>query len=125
MSDNEISSIPFGMFELDAAGVVIHYSPASEEKRERVASHIVGRNFFDDLVSAPQVRELKSRFQTFMTEGTSVERFSLSFPHNQSSIKVQIVMAHLIEKSEKGSERFAIVRLMPERYVAATSFADA
>jgi photoactive yellow protein len=125
VSDNEISSIPFGMFELDAAGVVIHYSPVSEEKRERVASGIVGRNFFDDIVSAPQVGELKSRFQAFMTQGTSVERFSLSFPHNQSSIKVQIVMAHLIEKSEKGSERFAIVRLMPERFATVTSLTDA
>jgi hypothetical protein len=48
-----------------------------------------------------------------MADGDSVERFSLSFPFNQESVKVQIVMAHLVERTEKGRERFALIRLMP------------
>lgn len=120
VSDNEISQIPFGMFELDAAGMVIHYSPASEEKRDAAANKIVGKNFFSDLVAISQVEELKGRFHSFMTNGDSVERFSVSFPYNRESVKVQIVMAHLIERSERGRERFALIRLMPERYAAAT-----
>lgn len=119
VSDNEISQIPFGMFELDAAGMVIHYSPASEEKTDAPTNKIVGKNFFDDLVSIAQVEELKGRFLNFMADGSSVERFSLSFPFNRESVKVQIVMAHLIEKTEKGHERFALIRLMPDKYATA------
>jgi photoactive yellow protein len=125
VNDNEITIIPFGMFELDASGTVIHYSPASEGKRDAVANNIMGQNFFNELVPITQVEELKSRFLNFMANGTSVERFTVSFPYNQESIKVQIVMAHLSEKTEKGRERFALVRLMPEAYAPAHSFAGA
>lgn len=121
MSDN--AQIPFGMFELDAAGTVLHYSPAAEDKRDALANAIVGRNFFGELSSIAQIEELKGRFLRFMTDGDSVERFTISFPHNHSSVKVQIVMACLTEKSEGGRERFALIRLMPESQPTATSFA--
>jgi photoactive yellow protein len=119
VSDNNFLRIPFGMFELDATGVVIHYSPASEEKRDGLVNAMVGKNFFDHLISIAQVEELKRRFLTFMADGDSVERFSLSFPFNHESVKVQIVMAHLIERTERGRERFALIRLMPEKYATA------
>jgi photoactive yellow protein len=126
VNDNETSQIPFGMFELDAAGVVVHYSPASEEKRSESSGGLIGKNFFGDLISISQMEELKGRFLRFMADGDSVERFTISFPYKQSNVKVQIVMAHLTEKSERGRERFAIIRLMPERYApAVTTFADA
>ena len=125
VSDNEITTIPFGMFELNAAGVVVHYSPASEEARDALAKNIVGRNFFDDLAGISQVGELKNRFLNFMADGTSVARFTVSFPYNQSSVKVQIVMAHVSEKSENGRERFALLRVMPETYSHASSSAGA
>jgi photoactive yellow protein len=125
VNDKETSQIPFGMFELDAAGTVLHYSPASEDKRVGSDS-LIGKNFFGDLISIAQMEELKGRFLSFMADGDSVERFTISFPYKQESVKVQIVMAHLTEKSERGRERFAIIRLMPERYApAATTFADA
>jgi photoactive yellow protein len=120
MSDN--TQIHFGMFELDAAGTVLHYSPAAEEKRDALANAIVGRNFFSELSTIAQIEELKGRFLRFMADGDSVERFTISFPYNHNSIKVQIVMAHLTEKSENGRERFALVRLMPESQPTASSF---
>jgi photoactive yellow protein len=114
VSDNENSTITFGMFELDAAGTVIHYSPAAEDQRGSLSANIVGRNFFDRLASITEVEELKNRFMNFMADGTSFERFTISFPYNQESVKVQIVMAHVSEKSENGRERFALLRVMPE-----------
>lgn len=121
VNDNEMTAIPFGMFELDAAGTVVHYSAASEEKKDTLANNIMGRNFFNDLIAISQIEELKSRFLKFMAnEGSSVERFTVSFPYEQKSIKVQIVMAHLSEKTEKGRERFALVRLMPETFAPAS-----
>jgi photoactive yellow protein len=121
VSDKEVSIIPFGAFELNAAGMVVHYSPATDERKESVSNKVVGQNFFDDLFPALQVEEMKSRFHSFMAHGTSVERFTVSFPYNRESIKVQIVMAHLSEKTENGHERFALVRLMPEMYAHAPS----
>jgi hypothetical protein len=60
-----------------------------------------------------------------MADGASVERFTVSFPYKRSNVKVQIVMAHVSEKSENGRERFALLRVMPETYSSASSFARA
>lgn len=125
MSDNEISIIPFGMFELDAAGTVIHYSPATGERKNLAPVNILGRNFFDRLTCISEVEELKNRFLNFMADGTSFERFTISFPYNQESVKVQIVMAHVSEKSENGRERFALLRVMPEAHSPASSLSNA
>lgn len=121
VNDKGITTVPFGLFELDAKGTVVHYSAASEEKKDTLANNILGRNFFEELISISQVEELKSRFLRFMAEGTSVERFTISFPYHQENIKVQIVMAHPSEKTEKGREPFALIRLMPEAYASASS----
>jgi photoactive yellow protein len=125
VNDKEISIIPFGMFELNAAGTVVHYSPATEERRDAQSNKVLGQNFFDDLFPTLQVAEMKSRFHRFMADGTSVERFTVSFPYNHESIKVQIVMAHLSEKTERGHERFALIRLMPDIYAPASSLVRA
>lgn len=120
MNDNEISKIPFGLFELDAAGTVIYYSSATEERQDTLPG-IVGRNFFDYLALISEVEELKNRFLNFMADGTSFERFTIRFPYHQESLKVQIVMAHISEKSEAGRERFALLRVMPETSSPASS----
>jgi photoactive yellow protein len=121
VNDKEIPIIPFGMFELNAAGVVVHYSPASEKDSKRLNHHIVGQNFFDQLVFISQVEDVKNRFLNFMANGASVERFAVSFPYHQSNVKVQIVMAHVREKSENGREHFALLRVLPETHSPASS----
>ena len=113
-SDRAESSIPFGLFELDSAGTVIHYSPRKPEETNARKESIVGRNFFNDLLTVTEAYDLKTRFHTFMAEGSSVERFTVNFPFMCGSIKVQIVMAHITEKSECGRKQFALVRLTPE-----------
>jgi photoactive yellow protein len=125
VKDNEISTIPFGMFELNATVTIVHYSPATEKRRAALADKVVGRNFFDDFFSTSQVENFKSRFHAFMADGTSVDRFTIIFPYHEESIKIQVVMAHLSEKTERGHERFALIRLMPESHPPASSLAGA
>jgi photoactive yellow protein len=125
VSDNETSIIPFGMFELNAEGTIVHYSPATEGRSQTLSRGVVGRNFFNDFFRTSQVEDFKSRFHNFMADGTSVERFTLSFPYNREGIKIQVVMAHLSEKTERGHERFALIRLMPDAYAQPPTLAGA
>ena len=106
--------LPFGLFELDAAGTVIRYSPASENAPAFAASDIWGRNFFTEIAPVEQVVGFRLRFHSFMASGQAVERFTTSFRHGEQNIKVQIMMAHITEKSEDGRRRLALVRIMPE-----------
>jgi hypothetical protein len=75
---------------------------------------VVGRNFFKDIAPLPELHDLKNRFLSFMAFGDSVERFSVSFPFGQGAVKIQIALARVTERTEVGSKRFALVRLMPD-----------
>jgi photoactive yellow protein len=111
--------MPFGLLELDGRGTVVHYSPARENASgDWERDNIVGRNFFDDVVPVLPVKEFKDRFLRFMASGDSVQRFTIRFPFEQQDVRVQIMLAHITERSERRSERLALVRLMPEHYVS-------
>lgn len=106
--------LPFGLFELDASGTVIRYSPASETAPAFEARDIWGRNFFTEIAPVEQVVGFRLRFHSFMANGLAVERFTTTFAHGEQNIKVQIMLAHITEKSEDGRRRLALVRIMPE-----------
>ncbi|HEY0006951.1 MAG TPA: PAS domain-containing protein [Pyrinomonadaceae bacterium] len=108
-------SYPFGLLELDARGTVIRYSPASEQNPNVKALDVLGRDFFKDVVPVEQVGEFQNRFQTFMAQGDSIQRFTSTFPSESGQIKVQILLARITEKTEAGRERLALVRIMPEQ----------
>jgi photoactive yellow protein len=106
--------LPFGLFELDPAGKVIRYSPATETAPTVEAKDIWGRNFFTEVAPVEQVVGFRLRFHSFMANGQAVERFTTTFAHGQQNIKVQIMMAHITERSDDGRKRLALVRVMPE-----------
>lgn len=106
--------LPYGLFELDPDGTVVRYSPASESAPAVEARDIWGRNFFTDIAPVEQVVGFRLRFHSFMASGQAVERFATTFAHGQQTVKVQIMMAHITEKSEDGRRRLALVRIMPE-----------
>jgi photoactive yellow protein len=112
--DSPAFTLPFGLFELDAAGMVVRYSPASEDAPAFAARDIWGRNFFSEIAPVEQVVGFRLRFHSFMASGEAVERFTTTFAHGQQNVKVQIMMAHITEKSEDGRRRLALVRIMPE-----------
>ena len=106
--------LPFGLFELNAEGTVIRYSPASETAPAFEARDIWGRNFFTEIAPVEQVVGFRLRFHSFMANGQAVERFTTTFAHGEQNIKVQIMLAHITEKSDEGRKRLALVRIMPE-----------
>jgi hypothetical protein len=49
-----------------------------------------------------------------MEHGLTTDRFSTTFPSVQGPVKVQVLLAQILEKSERGTERFALIRIMPD-----------
>jgi photoactive yellow protein len=120
VNDELSRAIPFGLLELDDDGTVISYSPAAGHDTVP-AQDILGRNFFTEVAPAPEVRELLDRFRTFMSNGESVQRYSLTYPSARGNVQVQIVLARLGGRSGVTRERLALVRLTPERDENVTS----
>ena len=106
--------LPLGLLELDPQGVVVRYAAPAEERSTALAKDIVGRDFFSEIVPAGRVAEFRARFRAFMEGGRSVEKFTARVPEDGQSLKVQIVMAHVSEKTAGVRRRLALVRIMPE-----------
>jgi photoactive yellow protein len=109
----EQTKLPFGLLELDAAGEVIRYSPASEQRSDVQAQDILGRQFFKEVVRDKKVKDFEPRFRLFMRQGQTVDRFSASFPSEAGEIKVQFLLARLDGKGREGGDHLALVRIMP------------
>src|SRR5438067_2323551 len=100
-------ALPFGLLELNNAGIVIGYSPVDERYSTIKAEDVIGLNFFTEILSKEDARELWAKFYSYMLGDESVERLTSVFPSEIGNIKIQIVMAHLPEKRLKGKERLA------------------
>lgn len=106
-----LQSLPFGLLELDEAGIVTGFSPAGERYSEIQARDIIGRDFFQEIVPFAESKETEKKFRSFMERGDSHERLFFTFTSEQGEVSVQLALASLPEKEPK---RLAIVRLMPE-----------
>jgi photoactive yellow protein len=115
MNASSPQKLPFGLLELDAAGAVIRYSPASDQRSEVRARDILGRHFFTEVVPDERVKGFQARFHLFMEHGQTLDRFDTSFASAEGQIKVQVLLARIKEKSEQGGGRIALVRIMPEQ----------
>lgn len=107
-------AIPFGLFELDATGTVVRFSPPAEQNIKELQQSIIGRNFFTEIAPIKQVKDFQARFYSFTAYGESVHKFTSRFSTEEGQIKVQILLARITEQSESGHERLALVRIMPE-----------
>jgi photoactive yellow protein len=108
-------ALPFGLLELDTAGTVIRYSPAAEQNSPLNSKDIIGRNFFTEVAPCEQVNEVRSRFLAFMAFGDAVQKFSITCPVEEKSVKIQIMLARVTEMMDEGRERLALVRIMLEQ----------
>jgi photoactive yellow protein len=106
--------IPFGLYELDPEGVVVRYGSPLGKDSGVPSADILGRNFFTEVVPVEQVADFRDHFHDFMASGQSVDRFMAKFTHGRQKVKVQVMMAHITERSEEGRRRLALVRVMPE-----------
>lgn len=109
------TELPYGLLELDASGRVVRYAPACERTSGFKSDDVLGHNFFTEVMPATEVKDCQARFRLFMERGLSTDKFSITFQSEQGAIKVQIMLARIFEKSERGTERFALVRIMPDK----------
>ncbi len=61
-----LSSLPLGYMSLAPDGTVSTYSPIDSDTRAPEPAEVVGRNFFHELVDAPELARLEERFKAFV-----------------------------------------------------------
>jgi len=108
------TELPYGLLELDASGRVVRYAPAFEQTSKVKLDDILGHNFFTEVMPATEVKDCQARFRLFMEHNQATDKFNTTFPSEQGPIKVQIMLARILEQAKGGVEQLALVRVMPE-----------
>lgn len=112
-NENFFDHLPYGLMELNACGVVRHYSPADDDDNKAEddsASAIVGCNLFTDVAPIAQVTEFRERFEVFVEAPLPTEVFNLTFNDNQHNVQARIMLAQGDERDQvSGSEKSVLV----------------
>ena len=75
LSPDELDALPYGMIQLDAAGVILRYNAAESTLSGMAAAECVGRRFFTEVAPCTHVAEFYGRF----AEGVRAERLDATF----------------------------------------------
>ena len=106
---------PFGLLELDGAGTVVRFTPASGEgAADGQPREVVGHDFFEDIAPVEELRRLKGRFLAFMAFGDTDQRLDVTFPYRGFIVSAHILLTRLADRAELGGTRLALVRFMPD-----------
>jgi hypothetical protein len=108
------TKLPYGLLELNNLGRVIRYAPAFDMNPTVKADDILGHSLFRDVMPVPEIIDCEARFRLFMEQDQTTDNFTTTFPSDQGPVKVQILLARILENTESGVKRMALVRIMPE-----------
>jgi photoactive yellow protein len=75
LSVPELDALPFGMMQLDEAGVILRYSAAETRLSGMTADECVGRSFFDEVAPCTHVAE----FYGLFLDGVAASRLDVTF----------------------------------------------
>ena len=90
LSKEEVSALPYGAIELDAAGTILSYNSAEAELSGRDSARVIGKNFFTQVAPCTAVSEFQGRFLEFLRSGQGPQSFSFTFPFPDRLVSVNI-----------------------------------
>lgn len=90
----QLDELPFGVIELDAAGVVTAFNRAEAALAHTQVERVLGRNFFTEVAPCTAVREFEGRFRQFLHSDKKLEQFDFTFSFREGPVGVEIFMLH-------------------------------
>ena len=111
--EKSFNALPFGLMELDTAGMVTQYTPDGEDRETSTQMlNLVGCNLFTDVAPIAGVKEFQERFQVFLQSPLPTEVFNLNFNDSRESIHARVMLAQRREQLQAGGVRSVLVRLV-------------
>ncbi len=90
LSEPQLSTLPFGLIELNATGTVLRYNAAEQALSGREASRVIGRNFFTEVAPCTAVSDFQGRFAEFTQSDGAPVSFAFTFPFQRGPIDVHV-----------------------------------
>lgn len=100
----EFDAMPFGMIQLDRAGVVKTYNAWEAQLARRKPSEVIGKNFFTDVAPCTNVAEFRGQLDALCASGgkSYIFDYDFSFPWGRRRVRVRFVI-------ESNDERWVLV----------------
>jgi photoactive yellow protein len=77
MSDAELDALPYGVIEMDLAGVTTRYNATESRYAGLPAERVLGRHFFRDVAPCANNRHVAGRYEQGVLDETLAYTFSL------------------------------------------------
>jgi hypothetical protein len=95
-----IDVLPFGLFETDHEGKVIHYRPGKKDQPYFVKQSLIGLNLLHDVSDLFCSQEFRSRFDRFRFSGMPADGFSLDVRKNGMGTSVRVLLGKVCRNNQ-------------------------
>lgn len=103
--------LPFGLWEMDAAGTVLHYEPPRGEPPPFHPPEVIGKNFFGDVMPAARVEELRERLAGFASGHAPAQSLDLTLPGAEGGVRARILLGRLHDRFAAGAAGSILVHI--------------
>ena len=92
ISEAELDSLPYGVIQLDAVGVVLRYNAFEAGLSGLTRQTVVGKNFFKQVAPCTDLQQFYGRFRDGVASGTlhCTFRFHFAFKRNPRDVTVTL-----------------------------------
>lgn len=104
-------AIPLGLWELDAAGTVLHYEPTKGERLLFQPLEVIGRNFFSEVMPASQAQEFRERFGSFMSGHAPAHSLDFTLLFEQGGVRTRILLARIHGRLASGDAESILIHI--------------
>ena len=95
LSPTELDDLPYGVIKLDQQGMILQYNTTESFITGRVATLVIGKNFFTEVAPCTNTPEFYGRFVEGFEKKFLNTVFNYLFDHNMKpvSVKVHMILA--------------------------------
>jgi hypothetical protein len=95
-----IDALPFGLFETDHEGTVIHYRPGKKDQPYFVKQSLIGLSLLHDVSDLFRSQEFRSRFDQFRRNAMPADSFSLNVRKNEMGTSVRVLLGKICRNNQ-------------------------
>jgi hypothetical protein len=101
--------VPFGLWELNPAGIVLHYEPEKGGGSRLRPRDVVGRSFLGDVVPAGTFPRLAEMLGQFVAGGAPAGGFDFTFETGPGAyVRARVLLGRLRRQSRPGGETILV-----------------
>jgi photoactive yellow protein len=97
-----LTPVPYGLLELDEAGMILYYRSENKGLFVTPESEIVGRNFFTDIAVVAEAGEFQKQIKEFRRSHTPARSFTFTFALKHRRLPVRVLLTRVHERSTGG-----------------------